>query len=108
MALAQKGGPVMRHRFPLLLLFLAAGSSLLIRAQTTEISATAMQQIRTLLQEKAGRTPEQAKLGSQLVYALKAGSGQLSASGLGSLPLTEGTLDINSSGVLVEIRTPAP
>ena len=50
----------------------ATGSAL---AQGVELKASAIQQLKVLQQEKASRTQAQQKLGSKLVYALKASSG---------------------------------
>lgn len=75
-------------------------------AQTDgEISPEALQQIRALLQEKESRTPTMGKLGSGLVYALKASTGELSASGVPTGLQTDRTLDITPGGVLVELAT---
>jgi subtilisin family serine protease len=59
----------------------------------SEISPSAMQQMRDLLQEKDTRTPAQRKLSSQLIYAAKA-----------TLPAALANLDNGAGGVLVDLH----
>jgi hypothetical protein len=79
------------------------GGSLLTRpAYSQDISDSALQQIKELLDEKDGRTPAQQKLGSQLVYAIKTATGQPITPSIPSFP--ESGLTVSSAeGVLVDI-----
>ena len=70
----------------------------------SDISREALQQMQELLQEKESRTPVQRKLGSQLVYALKASRGQQLTAGISSLPDAVDNLNTGAGGVLVDIR----
>jgi len=96
-----------RRRF-LIAITAAAGlfSSLLVRpAYSQDISDTALQQIKDLLDEKNSRNPAQQKLGSQLVYAIKAAIGQPITASISRFPGAE--LNISATtGVLVDIKGP--
>jgi len=79
------------------------GSLLLRPAYSQDISDTALQQIKELLDEKNSRTAPQQKLGSQLVYAIKTANGQPITPSLPSFPDTG--LSISAvNGVLVDIK----
>ncbi|MBA2702363.1 MAG: S8 family serine peptidase [Blastocatellia bacterium] len=57
------------------------------------ISASAAQQIQALVEEKRNRTPEQNKIDSQLLYAIKMHRGQPIATGVQSLSVNVATND---------------
>ncbi len=71
-----------------------------------DISPEVWQQIGELLQEKQSRTPVQRKLDSQLVFARKEFLKERLTASIDVMP-TLGGLDSNTSGVLVDVRTPA-
>lgn len=76
---------------------------LLVRpAYSQDISDTALQQIKELLDEKDARTPAQQKLGSQLVYAIKTATGQAITPSLPVFP--DAGVSIAAAGVLVDIN----
>src|SRR2546425_12541597 len=91
------------------LLAVGAISSLLIVLPSipayaqTDISSEALQQMQELLQEKESRTAVQRKLGSLLVYALKASTGQPLAAGVSVLPGAGYSLNVDAAGVLVDM-----
>jgi hypothetical protein len=70
----------------------------------SSLDPAAAQQIQELLQEKESRTAVQQKLGSQLVYALKAFANQALTPSIQSLPSATESLDIRAEGVLVDMR----
>jgi hypothetical protein len=74
-------------------------------AQSDDISASALQQIAELLQEKDSRTPAQLKLSSTLVYALKQTNGQPLTPNIATLPGAIDSLNVTPpQGVLVDMR----
>ncbi|MGD0309795.1 MAG: S8 family serine peptidase [Acidobacteriota bacterium] len=69
------------------------------------ISPSAMQQIRDLVQEKVSRTAVQRKLGSSLVYSIKAARGERLTPTIASFPNAIDSLDVDvASRVLVDIK----
>ena len=70
----------------------------------TDISPAALQQIQELLQEKQSRTAVQRKLGSQLVYALKASTGEFLTTNISTLSGAINNLNTGTGGVLVDMR----
>ena len=70
----------------------------------TDISPEALQQMQELLEEKESRTAVQRKLGSQLVYALKASTGQPLTASISVLPGAGDSLNVDAAGVLVDTR----
>ena len=76
-------------------------SAAVVRTQKQEISPSALQQMQALADEKRARTPEQRKMGSQLLFALAKERGQTIA-GTENL---RNSLNLSSDGrVLIDIR----
>ncbi len=70
----------------------------------SDISPSALQQIQELLQEKDSRTTAQRKLGSQLVYAIKAANSEALTPSMPSMPSAVDSLNSSAGGVLVDLR----
>lgn len=59
-------------------------------SDSTQINATALQQMQSLEDEKASRTPAQRKINSQLLYAARMKRGEAIAAGVQTLDLDVG------------------
>jgi hypothetical protein len=70
----------------------------------SDIDPAALQQMQELLQEKESRTPTQRKLGSQLVYAIKAANAEALTSSIAAMPGAGENLNTGVGGVLVDVR----
>jgi hypothetical protein len=100
----------LKHNFPLVIITIAAAMAAApdqTAAQSNgspprQISATAAQQIQTLVQEKKSRTPAQRKIQSGLLMSIKRQRGDAL---FNALPTLRPSISVNRNGmVLVDIR----